>query len=277
MMTERRNVLVPSEPTEAMLIAMARAAYDFTSKKGLYPRSKAVYAALLAAAQHHADADESTVEPSPANAGNIVYRGEEWVPLEAYREAMDGWKAANAADGINYRAWATNMIAFIRERDLEVQFKDWSGGWPCPVTGARPFCPTCGEDSPDGLDCLKCARWWAANGQQASACERCQGNGEIIGDWERYLNPEEGDVGDNVLAPCPDCDGTGDKPAPDLRAIERAEWFRLSKVECAARDARDAILAVVDNHKELNASTERVLEKVAEELRVAINGETECD
>lgn len=35
------------------------------------------------------------VQRSPINLGNIVYRGEEWVPLSAFREAMDGWKAAN--------------------------------------------------------------------------------------------------------------------------------------------------------------------------------------
>jgi hypothetical protein len=141
------------------------------------------------------------VRSSPVNTGNIVYRNEEWVPLAAYQEAMEGWKAANAAtrstDGINYQAWATNMIAFIRERDLEVQFRDWSGGWPCPVSGQRA----------------------------------------------------------------------------DLRTIERAEWLRLSKVECAARDARDAVLGVVDNHKELGASTKLVLEKTAEELRIAVNGD----
>lgn len=73
------------------------------------------------------------------------------------------------ADEINYRAWATNMIAFIRERDLETQFKDWSGGWPCPVNGTLAFCPTCGGTSPDGLDCLKCARWWAANAPSPKA------------------------------------------------------------------------------------------------------------
>lgn len=152
---------------------------------------------------------DATITTSPLNTGNIVYRGEEWVPLEAYREAMDGWKAANA--------------------------------------------------------------------QRPTTCERCQGNGEIVGDWERYLNPEEGDVGDDAVAPCPDCGGTGDTPKSDLRTIERAEWLRLSKVECAARDARDAILGVVDNHKELGALTKLVLEKAAEELRVAINGEAESD
>ena len=38
-------------------------------------------------------------------------------------------------------------------------------------------------------------------------CKRCCGNGEIITDWDRYLNPDEGDVGDEAVADCPDCDG----------------------------------------------------------------------
>lgn len=37
---------------------------------------------------------------------------------------------------INYRAWAENMIAYIRSRGLEDSFKDWSGGWPYPVPDA---------------------------------------------------------------------------------------------------------------------------------------------
>jgi DnaJ-class molecular chaperone len=36
------------------------------------------------------------------------------------------------------------------------------------------------------------------------SCERCQGNGEIVTDWERYLESDEG------TAECPDCDGTGE-------------------------------------------------------------------
>lgn len=43
-------------------------------------------------------------------------------------------------------------------------------------------------------------------------CERCQGNGEIVTDWERYLHPHEGDVGDEAVTDCPDCDGTGSIP-----------------------------------------------------------------
>jgi hypothetical protein len=36
---------------------------------------------------------------------------------------------------------------------------------PAPTSGL--ICPTCGKASPDGLDCLVCARWWAEN------CPRC--------------------------------------------------------------------------------------------------------
>ena len=42
------------------------------------------------------------------------------------------------------------------------------------------------------------------------ACETCQGNGEIITDWERYLRAQPGDVGDEGTADCPDCGGTGE-------------------------------------------------------------------
>lgn len=40
-------------------------------------------------------------------------------------------------------------------------------------------------------------------------CTACQGNGEIVTDWERYLHPHEGDAGDEAVADCPACDGLG--------------------------------------------------------------------
>ena len=40
-------------------------------------------------------------------------------------------------------------------------------------------------------------------------CERCQGNGEIVTDWERYRHPHPGDKGDEAVAECPDCGGEG--------------------------------------------------------------------
>jgi len=47
-------------------------------------------------------------------------------------------------------------------------------------------------------------------------CEACQGTGEIVTDWERYLHALPGDVGDEAVADCPACDGTGE--ADEARA-----------------------------------------------------------
>lgn len=40
-------------------------------------------------------------------------------------------------------------------------------------------------------------------------CKRCQGNGEIVTDWDRYMRGPLDENGEDVVAPCPDCDGTG--------------------------------------------------------------------
>lgn len=47
-----------------------------------------------------------------------------------------------------------------------------------------------------------------------TACVTCQGNGEIVTDWERYLNARRGDVGDEAVTECPDCDGRGEHATP---------------------------------------------------------------
>lgn len=43
-------------------------------------------------------------------------------------------------------------------------------------------------------------------------CERCQGNGEIVVDWEKYLHPETIAEEESSVAECPDCDGEGRVP-----------------------------------------------------------------
>lgn len=66
-------------------------------------------------------------------------------------------------------------------------------------------------------------------------CERCQGNGEIVTDWDRYLHGHEGDVGDEAVAECPDCNGEG---FTALSANSGKEWepsVRLPR--CAASAA----------------------------------------
>ncbi|WP_300573439.1 hypothetical protein [Phenylobacterium sp.] len=56
-------------------------------------------------------------------------------------------------------------------------------------------------------------------------CVACQGNGEIVTDWSRYLGPAQpGDQGDEGTSPCPDCDGVGSVPlAPPPPANDRTK------------------------------------------------------
>ena len=40
-------------------------------------------------------------------------------------------------------------------------------------------------------------------------CQRCQGNGEIVLDWDAYLHPENLAAEEKSVAECPDCNGEG--------------------------------------------------------------------
>ena len=59
------------------------------------------------------------------------------------------------------------------------------------------------------LEALAAQSQPAATVQEGGNCERCQGNGEIVTDWDRYLHGHDGDQGDEAVAECPDCNGTG--------------------------------------------------------------------
>lgn len=52
------------------------------------------------------------------------------------------------------------------------------------------------------------------------SCETCQGNGEIVTDWDRYKNPRPGDVGDEAVAECPDCNGEGEVSEVESHGVE---------------------------------------------------------
>jgi uncharacterized protein (UPF0335 family) len=63
-------------------------------------------------------------------------------------------------------------------------------------------------------------------------CERCQGNGEIVTDWDRYKHPNEDDVGDEAVAECPDCGGEGIidlSPVRETPSIDSAETGILAE------------------------------------------------
>lgn len=42
-----------------------------------------------------------------------------------------------------------------------------------------------------------------------ATCGRCQGNGEIVLDWPKYLHPANLAEEESSVDDCPDCDGTG--------------------------------------------------------------------
>lgn len=89
-------------------------------------------------------------------------------------------------------------------------------------------------------DCL--ATTPADSGGEAVDCETCQDNGEVVTDWSRYLHSHEGDKGDEAVAECPDCDGTGKVAHPcasDANEIERLPADVISLVIAARNVAFD--------------------------------------
>jgi DnaJ-class molecular chaperone len=44
---------------------------------------------------------------------------------------------------------------------------------------------------------------------QRHICSRCQGNGEIVLDWDAYSAAESTEEIESATAVCPDCDGEG--------------------------------------------------------------------
>lgn len=76
--------------------------------------------------------------------------------------------------------------------------------------------------------------------EQGDNCERCQGNGEIVTDWDRYLHGHEGDKGDEAVAECPDCNGTGHVDLPPVgkqRAVGDAMRWKAALQDIAEAEA----------------------------------------
>lgn len=92
--------------------------------------------------------------------------------------------------------------------------------------------------SPAGLAAARAARGPSAEGDYAEEmihayrahCQRCQGTGEIITDWDRYQEPADGDKGDEAVAECPDCDGDGKSQTTALQVAAPALLAALSRI-----------------------------------------------
>lgn len=83
---------------------------------------------------------------------------------------------------------------------------------------------------------------------QPEPCQTCQGNGEVVTDWERYLHPKPGDAGDEAVADCPDCDGQGlqdAQPQPsDAVSDQLGDGYDLARELAEVADETWAFLAV---------------------------------
>ncbi|MFG1332069.1 hypothetical protein V5F41_12555 [Xanthobacter autotrophicus] len=72
-------------------------------------------------------------------------------------------------------------------------------------------------------------------------CQNCAGNGEIVTNWDRYLHSHPGDTGDEAVAECPCCDGTGKvstapAPPPEPAKAEVVEARKLLEKAVSALD-----------------------------------------
>lgn len=129
-------------------------------------------------AQRVSEAALPCKEPQPLSTEDFLAKVADLSPAQ-YKALIFGNAAKLAEAGIT-REWFERKATL--EGDLEV-----GAGWS--VADALPRKGGEAEDRP---------------------CNRCQGNGEIITDWPRYLGPSQAcDQGDEGTSDCPDCNGTG--------------------------------------------------------------------
>jgi hypothetical protein len=91
---------------------------------------------IRAAAESRAKDDEGEFEPLMDLLG---FSGQNKTHTVIHAALVAATEAALRADmsGTNYEAWARSLIGFIRAKGLEDEYKDWCGGWSCPI--AKPY------------------------------------------------------------------------------------------------------------------------------------------
>ena len=126
-------VLVPRVPTEAMLRGGAAAQNDFTSKKGLYPRTQAVWHAMLASVDMPA-AVTAHFEPAAEIGG---YRA----ALQAQEDAEDGRETCVYCDGEGqWEHCPSCSLTFGRAIDLRRSILTSAPASPAPASnGWQPI------------------------------------------------------------------------------------------------------------------------------------------
>ena len=72
--------------------------------------------------------------------------------------------------------------------------------------------------------------------QDGAMCQTCQGNGEIVTDWDRYMKGNTDANGDEAVAECPDCNGSGKVSQDGARGGETLTFvYRNWRGEVAER------------------------------------------
>lgn len=110
-------------------------------------------------------------------------------------------------------------------------------------------------------------------------CDRCQGNGEIVTDWDRYIHPRQGDVGDEAVTECPDCSGTGrlsaspSPPASEREKIIEKAWPDLNVTDEELLRIRNMAEAKSDGQVKIWG---KMLAKIVDHVRAirALSGNT---
>ncbi|MGW8134217.1 hypothetical protein ACWGNZ_01070 [Sphingomonas zeae] len=94
--------------------------------------------------------------------------------------------------------------------------------------------------------------------EEGRPCETCQGNGEVVTDWDRYMHGKPGDTGDEGTKDCSDCDGTGrvdDAPAVD--AVPAGEVAEEAHAAVRDGDYRMGYLRMCEAYGKLAALSTR--------------------
>lgn len=229
-------------------IGIAMEAFDQKAGYSKIEKMRAALEAALTAAEPSGEAAGQQGRYWMANEGrwsnwfDITFNT--WVPEPGVREVRNLY-AAPPAPSVAVKAleWETDTLMWTRDDGVELPASNyWTAkhhvigllpGWEISrfvderfpkVT--RSFVLRSGRNEKEfaTLDEAKAAAQADYEGRIRSAlsaqvqdvaeertetCQRCQGNGEIVTDWERYRHPHKNDVGDEAVAECPDCNGIG--------------------------------------------------------------------
>lgn len=134
-------------------------------------------------------------------------------------------RAKNILAALKAIGWTASPIS--SRAPVERSPADRLGAWMSAALDDPAVCDAMKEDIHAWFDAGQPLPAPAPAGED-KPCGTCQGNGEVVTDWDRYQDPHSGDKGDEAVAPCPDCDGTGEAaPTPPQAQAGEVHASRL--------------------------------------------------